>query len=148
MTEFPEKLPIARKFLDAVSPRASPKPHVSLSIYEDRVFGARARLFDSLSRPARHVARTSPALEKVARGVEFQYCRRGFTTICARRRCRCPRLIGIDVPRTVEHPNVVVLIRNHHRNSLHEPMVRQRLGPGWIDCIDWCVLRSRQRNKS
>src|SRR4029077_10468912 len=102
MAKFPEKLPIARKLLDAVSACASSQPYVSLSIHQDRVFGAGARPFDSLSGPAGHVARSSPALDQVARGVEFQYRRRGFATVRARR-CGCgARLIRVDVPRTVE----------------------------------------------
>src|SRR6267143_5409191 len=146
MTKLPEKLPIAGKFLDAVPSGASSEPDVSFFIHKDRVFCAGARPFYSFGRPARHVARASPALDKIARGIEFQYCRRGFATVCAWRSCCCPRLIGVDVPRTVEHPDVVVLIRNHHGNPLHEPFVWQRLGPSGIDFIHWRVLRSHRRN--
>src|SRR5712691_5746015 len=146
MTKLPEQLPVARKFLDAVTASASSQPDVSLPIHKDSVLGAGARLFYPLSRPAGHVARTSPALEKIPRGIEFQYCRRGLATIRARRCCCCPRLIRVDVPRTVEDPNVVVLIRHHHGNPLHQPFVRQRLGPSGVHFINWRVLRSRRRD--
>src|SRR5579864_4802974 len=77
MAELPEKFSVTRKFLDTVSPGAPPQPDVSFSIDEDRMFGAGARLFDSLGRPARHVTRSSPALQQVTIRVEFQYGRRG-----------------------------------------------------------------------
>src|SRR5713101_5879773 len=146
MTKLPKQLAVARKFLDAVPSGASSKPDVSFFIDKDGVFGAGARFFDSFCRPAGDVARTSPALEKIPRGIEFQYCRRGLATIRARRCCCCPRLIGVDVPRTVEDPNVVVFIRHHHGNPLHEPFIRQRLGPSGVHFINCRFLRSRRRN--
>src|SRR5713226_1041955 len=63
MTKLPEQFPVARKFLDAVPAGASSKPDISFFIDKDGVFGTSTRFFDSFCRPARHVARTSPALE-------------------------------------------------------------------------------------
>jgi hypothetical protein len=43
--------------------------------------------------------------------------------------------VWIDVSRTAHHPDVIVLVRNHHRNALNDPLVRQRLGPKGINFV-------------
>ena len=63
----------------------------------------------------------------------------------SRWRGRRTRLVRIDVSRTTYHPNVIVLVGNHHRNSLDDPLVRQRLGPGRVDLVYRWVLGSRSR---
>jgi len=85
MAEVPQKLPITGKLLDAVTTRASSQPDVTLAIDEYRVLSTGARSFDSLSRPAGHIARSSPTLNQISRRVEFQHRRRGDTAIRARR---------------------------------------------------------------
>src|SRR5258706_10897248 len=144
MTELPKEFSVAGKFFDAVASCAPSQPDISFTIYEDRVLSAGTRLFNSLRRPAGRVTGASPAFNQVARSVELQNRRRGDATVRSRRLRGRTVLIGVDVPRTIEHPNVVVLIRDHHGNALHEPFIRQRLGPRRIDFINGRVLRTKR----
>jgi len=147
MAEVPEKFPVAGELLNPVAAGIAIDPNVSLAIHDDGVFCAGPRTRDSLGRPAWDVVRFSPTLKQVAIGVEFEDGGGGDAAIGPRRHGCRTRLIGIDVPRTADHPNVIIFICDYHRNALHEPLVRQGLGPRRINFIDRWVLGSRRWTK-
>src|SRR4029077_5269821 len=72
MAEFPEKLSIAGKFHDGVATRAAGDPDVAFAVYQYAVFGSGSRARITFRRPAGNVARSSPALEQIAFGIEFE----------------------------------------------------------------------------
>jgi len=135
VAEFPQKLSIAGKFLNAVVTGVSSEPHVAFPVYHNGMFGASSRFRYSFGRPAGHIVRTTPGFQQVTGGIKFQNRWRRYAAIGAWRRCSCTGLVRIDVSRTAHHPNVIVLVCNHDRNALEDPLVRQGLRPKGIDLV-------------
>src|SRR5579872_2420111 len=125
MTKVPQELSIVGKFLYAVVASVSSEPHIALPVYDDGMLRARARPCDSLCRPAGHVVRTAPGFQQIPGRIKFQNRWRRDAAIGTRRRAGCPDLVWIGVFRTAHHPDVIVLVRNHDRNALEDPLVRQ-----------------------
>jgi hypothetical protein len=95
MAKVPQKLTVARKFLDAVPTGGAREPDISRIVDHNRVFGLGPWTIDSGSRPARHISWSSPAFEKVALRIELQDCRRRDAAIIARRVLPAPDSSGV-----------------------------------------------------
>src|SRR5207302_5714443 len=89
VAEFPQKLSIAGKFLNAVVTGVSSEPHVAFPVYHNGMFGASSRFRYSFGRPAGHIVRTTPGFQQVTGGIKFQNRWRRYAAIGAWRRCSC-----------------------------------------------------------
>src|SRR5882762_1961180 len=137
MAEFGNKLSVGSKLEQGVPSPGPAYPDVSLLIRKDGVFR---------SGPAGHSCRNSPGLEKVAFNVEFKDCGRRNATFGGWRGEHSEVFSFVEVTRTVKHPDVIVLIREHPGYCLYGPVDRQHLRPISIELIARCVLRSRGRS--
>ena len=72
MAELPEQLAVAGELHDGIAAGAAGDPDISFPIHQDAVLGAGSGTRIAFGGPAGHVARSSPALEQVAFGVEFE----------------------------------------------------------------------------
>src|SRR6267154_1529030 len=136
MAEFGNELSVRCKLEQSVPSLGPAYPDVSLFIRKDGVFR---------SGPAGHRRRNSPGLEKVAFNVEFKYCRRRDAACGGWRRDHSEAFSLAEVTRTVSHPDVIVLIREHPGYCLYGPVDWQHLRPISVKPIAGCVLRSRGR---
>jgi len=89
----------------------------------------------------------SPALDKIARGVEFQILPAQLcNSLCVAELVAAPDSSGLMSRGRLYTQMWSSLSSNHHGNPLHEPFVWQRLWPSGVDFINGRVLRSHHRN--
>ena len=128
MTEIPQELPVARELQDALATSAGREPDVTVPIHDNGVL---------VLGPERMMPGPAPRTQQVARRVELEDRRRGHAALGARRRRGSAVLVGPDVARAAEDPDMVVVVRDHRRDPLQQVLVPQRhLRPGRVDLVD------------
>src|SRR5579863_6398257 len=68
-------------------------------------------------RPPGRVPRAAPTLQNIAFGIKLHNRWGCDAAVGARRGCGRAVLVWLDVSGAADHPNVIVLIRYHHRKS-------------------------------
>jgi hypothetical protein len=123
MPEIGDEFSVGGEFHEAVAGLRAADIHVAGAVGENRVLGFR---------PAWNRVRHPPGMQQVAGGVERHHGRRRHATFASRRVDGGGVLLVIEIARTVDHPDHVVLVDIHSGDAFEGPFVRQLLGPARI----------------
>ena len=123
MAEFGDELAVLGEFQDRVAGLRPCDVHVVLLVDKDRMLRFR---------PARHHVGLAPGTQQISLPIEFEHRRRRNAAFGGGRIERRVIVRLVEVTRTVQHPEVIVLIDEHAGDAAEGPIVGERFRPGGI----------------
>ncbi len=134
MADLLEELSVRGEFEDlVVGIVVAGEPDIAVVVDENAVLVLRP--FIALARPA-------PVAQQIALDVEFQYRRRGLAAAARRRRLHRLLLVVEQGARTMDDPDMIVLVDRDAGDLAENPIVGQRFWPERLDLEARNVLGS------